>query len=263
MKRPTNDDIDRALAEAGVKIPSREPKAPPQPTPHVVPFPRKKKGLKSAKASTHKMRGVRWFWPDRFALGKLGLIGGLPDKGKGLIAADMIARATRGDGWPCGEGVAPIGNVILFTAEDGIEDTIVPRLKAAGADLERVEIVGMKTNDDGTESMFSLMTDLPLLKQKLEEVGDVVLVLIDPVSSYLGVGKINNWSTTDVRGVLGPLKGLAEEKRIALIGIVHFNKKADVSNAMLRIADSLAYVAAGSVWQKSNTGQKSNTSSYT
>jgi putative DNA primase/helicase len=70
------------------------------------------------------------------------------------------------------------------------------------------------------------------------------LVIIDPVSAYLGVGKINNSSTTDVRAVLAPLTKLAEDKKISIVGIMHFNKKADVTNAMLRIADSLAYVAA-------------------
>jgi hypothetical protein len=69
-------------------------------------------------------------------------------------------------------------------------------------------------------------------------------VIIDPVSAYLGVGKINNSQTTDVRAVLAPLTKLAEQKKILVVGIMHFNKKADVTNAMLRIADSLAYVAA-------------------
>jgi AAA domain len=199
--------------------------------------------LESTTASAFSMRAIRWFWPERFALGKLGLIGGLPDKGKGLISADIIARCTTGADWPCNEGRAPQGNVIWFTAEDDIEDTVIPRLVAAGADLKRVHIVGMTKNANGTR-MFNLATDLPLLEQKLEQVGDVVLVIIDPVSAYLGVGKVNNSSTTDVRGVLAPLTKLAEEKRLAIIGIMHFNKKADVSNAMLRIADSLAYVAA-------------------
>jgi hypothetical protein len=167
----------------------------------------------------------------------------LPDKGKGLISADIIARCTTGADWPCNEGQAPQGDVIWFTAEDDIEDTVIPRLVAAGADLKRVHIVGMTKNANETR-MFNLATDLPLLEQKLEQIGDVVLVIIDPVSAYLGVGKINNSSTTDVRGVLAPLTKLAEEKRLAIIGIMHFNKKADVSNAMLRIADSLAYVAA-------------------
>jgi len=134
--------------------------------------------------------------------------------------------------------------VIWFTAEDDIEDTVIPRLVAAEADLERVHIVGMAKNPDGTPRMFNLATDLELLRQKIAAVGDVVLVIIDPMSAYVGVGKLNNSSTTDVRGMLAPLTKLAEDTKISIIGIMHFNKKADVTNAMLRIADSLAYVAA-------------------
>jgi len=99
-------------------------------------------------------------------------------------------------------------------------------------------------NRDGSRRTFNLTTDLPILEQKINEIGDVVLVVIDPVSAYVGVGNLNNSSTTDVRGMLAPLTRLAEEKKISIIGIMHFNKKSDVTNAMLRIADSLAYVAA-------------------
>jgi putative DNA primase/helicase len=199
--------------------------------------------LESLAASTYAMRGIRWFWNNRFALGKLGLIGGLPDRGKGLIASYMIAMATTAGVWPCNEGRAIQGNVLLLTAEDNIEDTIVPRLVAAGADCERVHIVKMVHQADA-KRMFSLVTDLPMLRQKIDEIGDVVLIVIDPMSAYLGVGKIDSYRSTDVRGVLAPLKELAEETMIAIISIMHFNKKADVHNAMLRIADSLAYVAA-------------------
>ena len=186
-------------------------------------------GLESKeKASAYTMRAIQWFWPDRFALGKLGLIGGLPDKGKGLISADIFAHCTTAGEWPCKEGTAPTGNVIWFTAEDDIEDTVVPRLVAAGADLNRVHIVGMAKNADGSKRMFNLATDLPLLLAKIEEVGDVVVVIIDPMSAYLGVGKVNNSSTSDVRGVLGPLTKLAEDKRLSNVGIMHFNKKVDV-----------------------------------
>jgi hypothetical protein len=92
--------------------------------------------------------------------------------------------------------------------------------------------------------MFNLVSDLELLRQKIAEVGNVVLIFIDPVSAYMGVGKVDSYRTTDVRGVLGPLKELAEEIIAAIIGVMHFNKKSDVTDAMLRIADSLAYVAA-------------------
>jgi putative DNA primase/helicase len=199
--------------------------------------------LESVPASAVKMSGIRWLWENRFALGKIGIIAGLPDRGKGLITADMIARTTRSACWPCGEGRAVQGKVLLLTAEDDIEDTIVPRLTAAGADLERVHILKMVRDSEG-QRMFSLVTDLTLLKHKIEEIGDVVLIVIDPVSAYLGVGKIDSFRGTDVRGVLAPLMELAAKHKVAIVGVMHFNKKADVTNAMLRITDSLAYVAA-------------------
>jgi putative DNA primase/helicase len=200
--------------------------------------------LETRPASSFAMRAIRWLWPGRFALGKIGLIGGLPDKGKGLISSDLIACVTARHPFPCKEGYAPAGSVIYFTAEDDIEDTVVPRLRAAGADLDRVHIVQMVCEGSDTRRTFSILTDLPVLEEKIREIGDVVLVIIDPMSAYLGVGKVNSSSTTDVRGFLQPLKELAEKERICVVGIMHFNKKADVTNAMLRIADSLAYVAA-------------------
>ena len=189
------------------------------------------------------MRGIRWLWHNRFAIGKLGLIGGLPDKGKGLICCDIIACVTAPRDFPCNEGRPAQGNVIWLTAEDDVEDTVIPRLVSAGADLTRVHIVKMM-QDDGKRRMFSLVTDLDALQKKIEEIGNVVLIVIDPMSAYVGVGKVNNSMTTDVRGFLTPLTDLAAEKHVAIIGVMHFNKKADVTNAMLRIADSLAYVAA-------------------
>jgi hypothetical protein len=200
--------------------------------------------LKSARASTYQPAAVKWIWPSRFAIGKLGILAGLPDEGKGQVLADMAARTTRACEWPCGEGFAPLGSVILLTAEDGINDTVVPRLLAAGADLDRIEIVSMVVTSGNRDRMFNLGTDLELLRQKIVEVGDVKLVLIDPISAYLGTGKIDSFRTTDVRAVLGPLVDLANELGVAFVGIMHFNKKTDVTNALLRISDSLAFGAA-------------------
>jgi putative DNA primase/helicase len=185
---------------------------------------------------------VQWLWPHRFAIGKLGLLVGLPDEGKGQILADMAARVTRGRDWPCDEGRAPQGNVILLSAEDDPADTIVPRFIAADADLDCIEIVNMVRAGDA-DRMFSLVTDLPLLREKITAIGNVKLVQIDPISAYLGVGKVDSFRTTDVRAVLAPLVELAAERGVAIIGILHFNKKVDVTNALLRISDSLAFGA--------------------
>jgi hypothetical protein len=200
--------------------------------------------LQSIRASEVTMTAVEWLWPNRFALGKLGLIVGLPEEGKGQVLCYMAAQVTKaGPGaWPCGEGYGPKGNVILLTAEDAIDDTVAPRSEAAGADRRRIEIVKM-VREQGGERMFSLHTDLAMLREKIMEVGDVVLVLVDPISAYLGVGKVDSYRTTDVRAVLGPLVSLAAELKIAIIGIMYFNKELDVTNVLLRISDSLAYGA--------------------
>jgi hypothetical protein len=111
-----------ATSEAGPKAKQQEENAPAV--------------LTSARASSFEMTGIEWLWPDRFAIGKVGLIAGLPDEGKGQVLSDMAARITCGEKWPCDEGAAPRGNVLLLTAEDDISDTVAPRLAAAGANLE-------------------------------------------------------------------------------------------------------------------------------
>jgi DNA polymerase I-like protein with 3'-5' exonuclease and polymerase domains len=199
--------------------------------------------LESVCAADVEIEDYDWIWPGRFALKKIGLIVGLPEEGKGLAVSDIVARITRGALWPCGEGQAPLGNVIMLSAEDDIADTIVPRLIAADADINRVTILKM-VHEPNKDRMFSLITDLNALRQKVIEIGNVKMIVIDPVTAYLGVGKVDSFRATDVRAVLSPLKDLAEELRVSMLGIMHFNKKTDVTNVLLRISDSLAYGAA-------------------
>ena len=199
--------------------------------------------LVSAKASSYKMFAIRWLWRDRFAIGKLGIIAGLPDEGKGQALAFIAAQVTNGGEWPMSEGRSPLGSVVIFSDEDDPNDTLVPRLAAAGADLDRVHIIKMVRNDKNGSRMFSLVSDLEALLRKIIEIGDVRLVLIDPISAYLGVGKVDSYRGTDARAVLTPLTKLAVDTKIAVIGVMHFNKKTDVTNALLRISDSLAFGA--------------------
>jgi hypothetical protein len=198
--------------------------------------------LISVRASDVQMLALHWLWPGRFAYGKVGIIAGLPDEGKGQVLYYIAAQVTRPDGrWPCDEGSVDGagGNVLLLTAEEDINDTVVPRLKAAGADLDRVIIVQM-VHEKGKKRPFSLVSDLELLRAKIEE-HSAKMVLIDPVSAYLG--KTDSFRQTEVRNVVTPLTDLASETRVAIIGVLHFNKKTDVTNVMLRISDSLAFGA--------------------
>jgi DNA polymerase len=202
--------------------------------------------LECVRASDVDLRAIDWLWPNRFAIGKIGVIAGLPDEGKGQILCYITARLTRELQWPIGEGMAPRGNVIILSAEEDPHDSLAPRLAAAGADLELVHFVKMVLdhgdNGEPHKRMFSLVTDLEKLRKKILEVGDVRAVLIDPITAYLGVQVVDSFRDTDVRAVLGPLKELAEEMRVAVITVMHFNKKVDITNALLRISNSLAFV---------------------
>ena len=201
--------------------------------------------LSSVCAAEVKMKPIQWLWPERFAIGKLGIIAGLPDVGKGQILASIAAAITTGGHWPCNEGSAPKGRVVLLSGEDDLEDTVVPRLAAAGADLTRVRIAGMvvRNSDNKKKRMFSLITDLEKLEQTILEVGDVRVILIDPITAYMGVKQIDSFRINDVRAVLAPVVEMAARLGISIISVMHFNKKTDETNALLRISDSLAYGA--------------------
>jgi putative DNA primase/helicase len=202
--------------------------------------------LESVCADQVTLRAIHWLWGKRFAVGKIGIIAGLPDEGKGQILCYIAARATRGLEWPNNEGVSPKGNVIILSAEENPGDSLAPRLKAAGADLSRIYFINMVQDRDergqDRRRMFSFVTDLEKLRRKIVEVGNVVTVEIDPISAYLGIGAVDSYRDTDVRAVLGPLKDLAEEMKIAVITVMHFNKKVDITNALLRVSNSMAFV---------------------
>jgi hypothetical protein len=141
---------------------------------------------------------VEWLWPGRLARGKHTCIAGEPGTGKSQLTTAIVAAVTTGGMWPCGEGRAPVGNAIILSAEDGAADTIVPRLMASGADLKRVHVVSAVRKGTGQHRAVNLQNDLEILERKIAEVGDVALVVIDPVSSYLG--KTDSHKNSEVRG---------------------------------------------------------------
>jgi putative DNA primase/helicase len=136
------------------------------------------------RASEIPIEPIAWLWPGRIALGKLTLVAGEAGLGKSQISLAVAAAVTIGGDWPCGEGRAPCGNVIVLSAEDGASDTVVPRLIAAGADCERVSLVTAVR--DQRRRTFDLGTDLALLETEIARTDDVRLIIIDPISSYLG-----------------------------------------------------------------------------
>ena len=187
---------------------------------------------------------VDWLWPGRIARGKHTCFAGEPGTGKSQLATDIEARITMGAEWPCGEGRAPQGSIIILSAEDGEADTIVPRLLAAGADLGRVHIISAVRIEDKGRRSFNLRADLNLLERKIVDLGDVGLIRIDPISAYLG--KTDSHNNAEVRGVLEPIAEMAERMRIAILSITHFSKTgaASTTKALHRFIGSIAFVGA-------------------
>jgi putative DNA primase/helicase len=212
---------------------------PPPPTQAKKREPRR--GAKFTALADVRPQPVRWLWPDRIAC-KLVLFTGLPDCGKTTAAIDIAARVTMGKVWPDGSGLAPHGSVLILTAEDGLADTIRTRADAAGADVWRIYVLTGVHDERGNQSSFELQQDLVLLAEKVQEVGDVALVIIDPITAYMGAGKIDTHKTADVRAVLSPLRDFADRHGVAVIGLTHPSKS--VNKAMNAATGSQAFVAA-------------------
>jgi hypothetical protein len=182
---------------------------------------------------------VEWVWSDRLALGKLTLLGGDPDLGKSQISIDAAARITTGTHWPNGAR-ARLGSAIFICSEDDTADTIAPRLEAAGADLTRVHVFHSMAG--GKRKTFSLQDDLERLARAIHRIGDVSLVTLDAITSYMGA-KIDSHRTTDVRAVLEPVGDFAKEHGVSILAITHPPKAAH-GNALHAFTGSLAFVAA-------------------
>lgn len=206
-----------------------------------------KTGLTIVSAGSVERRNIEWLWPGRIALGKVTGIAGVPDQGKSQVAAHIAAIVTTGGQWPDG-GRSPAGSVLMLCAEDDAADTTVPRLDAAGADRSKIGLVDALVRVKDGKRMFSFKDDLPRLTKAVEARPDLKLIIVDPISAYMGSGSVDTFKNSDVRGVLAPLADLAAKAGVAVLFVTHFNK-GGTGSALNRVTDSLAFTAlARSFW---------------
>lgn len=168
---------------------------------------------------------VRWLWPGRLPAGKLVVIDGDPSTGKSTLCLDLAARVSTGTAWPDGTDCRS-GDVLLLSAEDGLSDTIAPRLIAAGAALDHVHALTdvILTDDDGASRKVppSLPRDLSVVEGIVAR-HRVRLVVVDVLMAFLS-GKVDSHRDQDVRGVLHQLAALAEKTGSTIVLIRHLNK---------------------------------------
>lgn len=200
-------------------------------------------GLVMTRLADVQIKQVEWVWPGRVARGKITADAGHPGVGKSVLGCDVAARITKGMDWPCDEGRAPEGSVIILTTEDDVADTIKPRILAAGGDVNKVYVVQGVIKEDGRHKTFSLANDLALLEEAVQEIGDVVMVKIDPVNAYLGQSSKNfdSYRDSDIRAVFEPIQEMAQRLNIAVWATTHFNKSGG-SKAITRFLGSIGMV---------------------
>jgi putative DNA primase/helicase len=188
----------------------------------------------------YHMEKIDWLWPGWIARGKFHVIGGQKGAGKSTIIFNLLAQITSGCGkWPDETPVLLQGDVQIWSGEDDIADTILPRFAVAGGDLSRVYFIdGIIV--DGVKRGFDPATDMPALVAAAQQMPNLAAILIDPVVSATPGDSFKNAET---RRGLQPLVDLAGERNIAVIGITHFTKGSQGRDPIERITGSLAYGA--------------------
>ncbi len=215
---------------------------------------------------------VAWLWPGRIALGKVTLLAGDPGLGKSMVTLDMAARVSRVAAWPDeftdeggsgrarflpsrseegSAGASPSrqpASVVLLSAEDDLADTIRPRLESHDADCSRIvaiQAIAGREEASTFRRSFDLGRDLAHLTETIDRLDNCRLVVIDPISAYLGRAAEN--ANAEVRSLLGPLALLAADRQLAIVVVTHLRKEEGA--AMYRTMGSLAFIAAArSAW---------------
>jgi hypothetical protein len=247
LSQPDRDDIIQAVAEAEPEGPPPEPVAVNQRGNLVAPM------VKMICAADIEPREVEWLWYGHVPLGMLTLFAGDPKLGKSYVTIAMAAAVSRGAPLPGDAAPERPASVILMSAEDDPARTIVPRLKAAGATLSRVHILesiilprdepgeGEQTRPPMERLPTLLAHDLDVIEAAAAKLDDCKLIVVDPVSAYLA--GTDDHRNAELRGVLSPLKAMAERLNAAVLLVSHRSKSGG-TNGKHRVIGSIAFVGA-------------------
>lgn len=192
---------------------------------------------------------VTWLWRGRVPFGKITILDGDPGLGKSTLSLDLAARLSNGQPMPGEIGAPDPGNTLLLTVEDGLGDTVRPRLEAAGADLNRVlafpgvpETNGRAGHGGSETRPPQLPTDVALLREYIMR-SAVRLVIIDPLMAFLPQ-EVNAFRDQDVRRALAPVARMAEETGAAVLILRHLNKGGGGGSALYRGGGSIGISGA-------------------
>ena len=200
--------------------------------------PKKERTPITVRVSDVQREEVSWLWHHRIPRGKLTIIEGDPGEGKSFLSQAIATAITRGFGLPGEEEQREPETVLIMSAEDGLADTIRPRLEDMGADIGRVVALRGLMDEEGKERCLTL-ADLDVIEKAIVE-HRPALVIVDPIIAYVA-GK-DTHKANEVRSLLAPLAALAEKYRSAILAIRHLNKSA--TKAAYRGQGSVDFLAA-------------------
>jgi hypothetical protein len=197
-------------------------------------------GVELVCAASIRPEAIHWLWSGWLARGKLAILAGVAGTGKSTVAFSLAATVTTGGHWPDGSRGESGGNVLIWSGEDDPADTIIPRLMAAGADLNCVQIIRGKTLPVGQPAPFDPAHDVPELSCKIERLGGAALLLVDPIVSAVS-GDMHK--ANDVRRSLQALVDFGAKFNCAVVGITHFAKGSKGTSPQERVIGSQAFGA--------------------
>jgi len=175
-----------------------------------------KNGLQMIKMSEIQSQEVSWLWYPFIPYGKLTIIQGDPGDGKTTLVLNIAAKLSKGEGLDSEMKLSEPMNVIYQSAEDGLADTVKPRLELAGADCERILVIDEK---EKSLSMVDERLEKAIVQTKAR------MLILDPIQAYLGGGMDMN-RANEARDMTKKLGALAEKYQCAIVLIGHMNKTA-------------------------------------
>ncbi len=188
---------------------------------------------------------INWLWKGYLAAGKLHIEAGAPGTGKTTIAMSIAAVISTGGYWP-DDTRAAVGRVLIWSGEDDPADTLVPRLRAMGADLSQIAFVdGAKEIVNGVPRRVAFDPSKHLIALASRIASDPpALLIIDPIVSAVAGDSHKNAET---RRGLQPLVDIARLHGVAVLGITHFSKGTQGRDPTERVTGSLAFGAVARV----------------
>lgn len=175
-----------------------------------------------------------WLYPNRIPSGAITYYVGKPDNAKSLSSTDLVARVSAGLDFPDCKNPNGPKKVLMYAGEDSIDKTVVPRLKAAGANLSNITLLDNKSftviNQEGyrlDRREIDLSQDIPVINHLVHDHPDIALLVLDPITGVFGSKNTNR--DDEMRPIFNELRDMLDKRGLTIVAVAHTNKRSDAS----------------------------------